>query len=150
MSVEVVFYHLLHQPLEAALPKLLLKCLERDWKVVVQTGSQERCNALDAHLWTFADDSFLPHGTRTDGYAEHQPIYLTAEQDNPNEADVRFLVDRAPPPPLNGYKRAIYMFDDNDQSAVQEARQRWKDAKAEGFDIAYWQQTPAGGWERKA
>lgn len=150
MSVEVVFYHLLHKPLEAALPQLLQKCLERDWKVVVQSGTQERCNALDAHLWTFADDSFLPHGTRADGFAEHQPIYLTAEQDNPNEADVRFLVDRAAPPPLGGYKRAIYMFDGNDDSAVQEARQRWKDAKAEGFEIAYWQQTAAGGWERKA
>jgi len=150
MSVEVVFYHLLHKPLEAALPQLLQKCLERDWKVVVQTGTQERCNALDAHLWTFADDSFLPHGTKADGYAEHQPIYLTPEQDNPNEADVRFLVDRATPPPLGSYKRAIYMFDGNDDSAVQEARQRWKEAKAEGFEIAYWQQTQAGGWERKA
>ncbi|MES0879256.1 DNA polymerase III subunit chi [Roseibium sp. SCP14] len=150
MSVEVVFYHLLHKPLETALPQLLHKCLERDWKVVVQTGTVERCNALDAHLWTFADDSFLPHGTKADGYAEHQPIYLTPEQDNPNEADVRFLVDRAVPPPLGGYKRAIYMFDGNDQEAVLEARQRWKEAKSEDFEIAYWQQTPAGGWERKA
>ncbi|KZM50329.1 DNA polymerase III subunit chi [Labrenzia sp. OB1] len=150
MTTEVVFYHLLHQPLEAALPKLLLKCLERDWKVVVQTGSEERCSALDAHLWTFADDSFLPHGTKADGHAEHQPIYLTAEQDNPNAAEVRFLVDRAPPPPLATYTRAIYMFDGNDQDAVQEARMRWKEAKNEGFEIAYWQQTQTGGWEKKA
>ncbi|WP_428642481.1 DNA polymerase III subunit chi [Roseibium sp.] len=150
MTTEVVFYHLLHKPLEAALPQLLLKCMERDWKVVVQTGTAERCNALDAHLWTFADDSFLPHGTKADGFAEHQPIYLTAEQDNPNGADVRFLVDRAAPPSLASYKRAIYIFDDNDQDAVREARERWKEAKAEGFEIAYWQQTQTGGWERKA
>ncbi|MDN3718917.1 DNA polymerase III subunit chi [Roseibium salinum] len=144
------FYHLLHKPLETALPQLLLKCLERSWKVVVQTGTEERCNALDAHLWTYADDSFLPHGTRADGYAEHQPIYLTAGDDNPNEADVRFLVDRAQPPPLSPYKRAIYIFDGNDQDAVQEARQRWKEAKDEGFEVAYWQQTQSGGWDRKA
>ncbi|MEP3670654.1 MAG: DNA polymerase III subunit chi, partial [Roseibium sp.] len=68
MSVEVVFYHLLHRPLESALPQLLQKCLERDWKVVVQTGTQERCNALDTHLWTFSDDGFLPHGTSADGH----------------------------------------------------------------------------------
>lgn len=150
MSVEVVFYHLMHKPLEAALPELLLKCIERDWNVVVQTGSPERCQALDAHLWTFSDESFLPHGTREDGFAEHQPIYLTAEQDNPNEADIRFMVDRAAPPPLGGYTRAIFMFDDRDQEAVAEARMRWKEAKAEGYQIAYWQQTQTGGWERKA
>ncbi|MTI42311.1 DNA polymerase III chi subunit [Roseibium hamelinense] len=150
MAVEVVFYHLLHKPLEAALPQLLAKCLERDWKVVVQTGSAERCAALDSHLWTYVDDSFLPHGTAADGYAEHQPIYLTFEQDNPNAADVRFMVDRADPPPLGGYKRAIFMFDGRDEEAVAEARMRWKAAKGEGFELAYWQQTEAGGWEKKA
>lgn len=150
MSVEVLFYHLMHQPLEAALPKLLLKCIERDWKVVVQTGSKERCRALDAHLWTFADESFLPHGTIEDGYAEEQPIYLTAEQDNPNSADVRFLVDRAVPPSLQDYQRAVYMFDGHDSEALAETRERWKEAKAEGFEVTYWQQTEQGGWERKA
>jgi len=150
MSVEVVFYHLLHKPLEQALPELLQKCLARDWKVVVQTGTEQRCAALDAHLWTYQDDSFLPHGTKDDGFAEHQPIYLTAGQDNPNAADVRFLVDRAAPPALDPYKRAIYMFDGNDQEAVAEARLRWKEAKTAGFQIAYWQQTEGGGWERKA
>lgn len=150
MSVEVLFYHLMSEPLEAALPKLLLKCLERDWKVVVQTGTPERCRALDAHLWTFADDSFLPHGTIDDGYAEQQPIFLTSTQDNPNNADVRFLVDRAKPPPLGGYKRAIYMFDGHDPEALAETRERWKEAKAAGFEVTYWQQTERGGWERKA
>lgn len=150
MSVEVLFYHLTHQSLEAALPRLLLKCLERDWTVVVQTGSPERCSALDAHLWTFSDDSFLPHGTRADGHAETQPIFLTSETDNPNAADVRFLVDRATPPPLGGYNRAVYMFDGNDVDALAETRVRWKEAKAEGFDVTYWKQTESGGWERKA
>ncbi|WP_150495495.1 DNA polymerase III subunit chi [Roseibium aquae] len=150
MPTEVLFYHLTHKPLEEALPQLLLKCLARDWRVVVQTGSAERCQALDAHLWTFADDSFLPHGTKQDGLAELQPVYLTAEQDNPNAAHVRFLVDGAAPPALASYERVIFMFDGRDQEAVAEARGHWKDAKAGGFDLTYWQQTPAGGWERKA
>ena len=150
MSIEVLFYHLMHQPLEAALPKLLLKCLDRDWKVVVQTGSLERCRALDSHLWTFQDDSFLPHGTIDDGFAEQQPIFLTSETDNPNQADVRFLVDRASPPPLEGYQRVVYMFDGHDSEALAETRLRWKEAKAAGFNVTYWQQTDTGGWERKA
>lgn len=150
MSVEVLFYHLMRQPLEAALPGLLLKCLERQWRVVVQCGSQERCAALDAHLWTFQDDSFLPHGTKTDGYSQHQPIYLTAEGDNPNHANVRFLVDRAVPPPLAAYERAVFMFDGNDPDALDEARQQWKQAKGNGHQVTYWQQTPNGGWEQKA
>ncbi len=147
---EVLFYQLSKFPLERALPKMLEKCLERDWKVTVQFGTEERCDAIDAYLWTYSDDGFLPHGTKKEGYPEHQPIYLTAEQDNPNEAIVRFLVDRAPLPDPTQYKRVVYMFDGNDQEALQEARQRWKDVKDSDHELTYWAQTDSGGWERKA
>jgi DNA polymerase-3 subunit chi len=59
---EVLFYHLQAQPVERVLPVLLEKSLERGWRVVVQSPSEERVDALDAYLWTFQEDSFLPHG----------------------------------------------------------------------------------------
>ena len=49
---EVLFYHLQSMSLENVLPPLLEKSLERGWRVVVQSTSQERTDALDAHLWT--------------------------------------------------------------------------------------------------
>ena len=150
MSVEVLFYHLQQQRLEDALPALLMKCLERDWRVVVQAGSQERCTALDSHLWTFSETAFLPHGTHADGHIEDQPIFLTSEPENPNGANIRFLVDRAAPPALDEYQRAIFMFDGNDPDALADARLRWKEARQNGFDATYWQQSPSGGWQRKA
>jgi DNA polymerase-3 subunit chi len=60
---EILFYHLQRQPLERVLPSLLEKSLERGWRVVVQAGSEERAEVLDAHLWTFGDNRFLPHAT---------------------------------------------------------------------------------------
>ena len=60
---EVLFYHLQNMSLESVLPPLLEKSLERGWRVVVQSTSQERTEALDAHLWTYRDNSFLPHAT---------------------------------------------------------------------------------------
>lgn len=74
---EVLFYQLDHQPLDKVLPGLLQKTLERGWRAVVQAGSEERIEALDALLWTYADDSFLPHGTARDGAADRQPVFLT-------------------------------------------------------------------------
>jgi hypothetical protein len=88
---EVLFYHLQNMPLESVLPPLLEKSLERGWRVVVQATSQERADALDAHLWTYRDDSFLPHTTWRSGDAQHQPIVLVVEEGNPNRANVRFL-----------------------------------------------------------
>jgi DNA polymerase III subunit chi len=147
---EVLFYHLEHQPLERVLPSLVEKTLERGWRAVIQAGSEERLEALDTLLWTYKDDSFLPHGTKKDGHAELQPVYLTTGDDNPNGATVRFLVDGAAAADFAGYARLVYLFDGHEPQAVEQARAEWKRAKAAGCAVTYWQQSESGRWEKKA
>lgn len=147
---EIFFYHLTESTLEDALPALVEKSLARGWKVVVQTGSDERRDALDAHLWTFRDDSFVAHACETDPYAAEQPVVLTTSDANANNASVRFLVDGASVPPLEGYERAIFMFDGHDQEQLEAARANWRGLKAAGHSVAYWQQTADRRWEKKA
>jgi DNA polymerase-3 subunit chi len=147
---EVLFYQLERQPLDKVLPGLLEKTLERGWRAVVQAGGAERLEALDALLWTYADDSFLPHGTARDGFAERQPVFLTTGEDNPNGAAVRFLVDGAECGGLGGYARVVYLFDGRDGDALAQARRQWKAAKAEGLAVTYWQQDERGRWQKKA
>ena len=147
---EVLFYHLTESTLEKALPTLLEKSIGRGWRAVVQAGSEERRDALDQHLWLYRDDSFLPHGADHEPHAEEQPIILTAGPANPNGAQIRFLVDGAPPPPLDGYERAVFLFDGNDDGQLEGARTHWKALKGHGHDVTYLQQAPDGRWERKA
>ncbi len=148
--MEVLFYHLQRQPLEQVLPKLLEVTLSRGWRAIVQTGSEERAAALNAHLWNFRDDAFLPHGNAADGDADMQPIYLTHTPENPNGANVLFLVDGAAVEGVDGYDRTVLMYDGGDEMAVDAARRDWKQVKDAGFDCTYWQQTPEGRWENKA
>ncbi len=147
---EVLFSHLTESTLEDALPALLERSLDRGWRAVVQTGSEERRDSLDAHLWTWRDDSFLAHGTEHDQHAAHQPVLLTTGTANPNGAQIRFIVDGAEPPPLSAYERAVFMFDGHDSFQLEQARAHWKVMKAEGHAVTYWQQTPEKRWERKA
>ena len=147
---EVLFYHLEHQPLERVLPSLVERTLERGWRAVVQAGSEERVEALDTLLWTYRDETFLPHGTRRDGNVDQQPIYLTAQADNPNGATVRFLVDGAETDDFVAYARLVYLFEGRDASAVAKAREQWTRAKSAGCDVTYWQQSPEGRWVKKA
>ena len=147
---EVLFYHLEHQPLERVLPALVERTLERGWRAVVQAGSDERVEALDTLLWTYREESFLPHGTKRDGNPTQQPVYLTMLEENPNGATVRFLVDGAEIPDLTAYARIVYMFEGRDAAAVARAREQWKGAKAAGCEVTYWQQSPEGRWEKKA
>lgn len=150
IETEVLFYHLERQSLEQVLPSLLEKTVARGWRAVVQAGSEERLEALDLALWTYRDDSFLPHGRRSDGYSELQPIYLTTEDDTPNGAGVRFLVDGATVSAFEGFVRIVFLFDGRDREALEHARAQWKAAKAAGCTVTYWQQNGDGRWERKA
>jgi len=147
---EVLFYHLTESTLEDSLPGLLERSVGRGWRAVVQAGSEDRRDALDAHLWTFRDDSFLAHATDREPYPAEQPILLTTGEGNPNGANIRFLVDGAVPPDLSGYDRAVFLFDGHDSGQVESAREQWKAMKAGGHAVTYWQQTADRRWERKA
>ncbi|MGI9405994.1 MAG: DNA polymerase III subunit chi [Hyphomicrobiaceae bacterium] len=146
---EVWFYHLERQRLEDVLPNLLDKTRQRGWRAVVQTGSEERRDALNDLLWTFSEASFLAHGTAHDGSSEMQPIYLTCVPENPNGAEVQFLVDEADADDPAGYARSIFLFDGHDEQAVADARTAWKSARDAGCDVTYWQQSVQGKWEKK-
>jgi DNA polymerase-3 subunit chi len=146
---EVWFYHLERTGLEQALPELLEKTLARGWKAIVRTPEPQRVEHLDGWLWSYRDESFLPHAPAAEPSAARQPILLTTEFDNPNGADALFLIDGAEPGELGGYTRCVVLFDGADQAQVLNARRQWTAVKGQGFAVSYWKQQ-ARGWEKTA
>jgi DNA polymerase-3 subunit chi len=144
------FYHLQNTKLEEVLPTLLEKAYGSKKNTVVKIGNEERVDFLNGLLWTYSDTSFLPHGSKKDGAAEMQPIWLTSRNENPNKADFLFLVDGAKidPDNIKNFERVFYIFDGNDNDAVTQARSFWKEVKNMEIDIFYWQQNN-GTWQQK-
>src|SRR5690606_12200344 len=101
-----------------------------------QASSEEQADALDAHLWTYREDSFLPHATWRVADANDHPIILAVAESNPNQAQIRFLIDSASlPADSEQYERVVLMFNGNDDEAVAGARGAWKEGKAKGFEV---------------
>lgn len=146
---DIAFYHLQGSTLESALPKLLEKTLEAGKRAVVMAGSEARVEALNGVLWTYDQDSWLPHGSPRDGNAEAQPVWLTTDDENPNGASFLFLTDGATSEYVGDYERCFELFDGNDPAAVEAARGRWSGYKDAGHTLTYWQQSEAGRWEEK-
>jgi DNA polymerase III subunit chi len=144
---EIGFYHLQRTALEPALGKLLEKVLASGQRAVVQASSAERVEALSRFLWTADPAGFLPHGSRADGEAERQPIWLTERAEVPNAATVLILVDGAEAEPPPGIARCLYMFDGNDPEAVEQARAQWRAWRERGATVTYWQQGEHG-WRK--
>ena len=148
-ATEVWFYHLERTSLEQALPELLEKTLQKGWKALVRLREADRLQRLDSWLWTYRDESFLPHAPDDEVGAERQPILLTMGFENANNADALFLVDGAEPGELAGYVRCVVLFDGADEAQLAVARAQWSAVKATGVSVSYWKQQ-ARGWEKQA
>jgi DNA polymerase-3 subunit chi len=147
---EFRFHHLERRRIDQALPELLEAALAEGLRVVVQTGSPEQTDALNDRLWTYADSSFLPHGSARDGDPEAQPIYLTDQEDNPNGAQLRVALPGVDATRFAGagYSRVLLLFDGRDEDAKAEARRQWTRIKAAGEPLGYWREGDDGGWEK--
>lgn len=145
--MEYWFYHLEQTTLESALPSLLEKTLEKGWRARVQTGNPDRLGELDSYLWTYRDDSFLPHGRDDQPGADAHPIVLSVKPMQTQE-DILFLLDSAEPGPTPGVKRCITMVDSRNPDGADIARARWKSAKARGETVSYWRQNNSGNWQK--
>ncbi|WP_349261841.1 DNA polymerase III subunit chi [Geminicoccus sp.] len=145
---EVGFYHLTRSSLEEALPRLLEKAHAAGMRILLRAGSRERVDALDRHLWVYRPDSWLPHGTRADGNAPLQPIWLTEQVENPNGATLLVLVDQAADDDLASFARVLDLFDGGNEDEVAAARSRWRARREAGHRLVYWRQTERGAWEK--
>jgi len=133
------------------LPGLVERSLERGWRVVLQFASQASLEVLDVKLWTFSDESFIPHSGDMDEFAQLQPVFLTLDaQANPNAAQIRFCLEGASCPDFQTYQRLVIMFDGHDEVQLEQARNQWREFKAMEADVTYWQQNAQRGWEKKS
>jgi DNA polymerase-3 subunit chi len=141
------FYHIDQTSVPEAVAPLVEKCLERGWRVVI-AGGEETLAVLDRHLWTWRDDSFLPHG-RDGSEAARQPVLLSREARPVNGARAAILLDGTTAE-VGAFERAIVVFDGGDSEVRGAARRQYRLASEQGARVRYFQQDAAGGWREKA
>lgn len=152
---EVRFYHLTERSLEAVLPVMLERCLSRGWRAVIRGGDPARLDALDRHLWTYREESFLPHGRAgsAPGQPQDHPIWLTSDPGGADgaRADALFLIDGAAfePAALAPLETAAIIFDGQDVAAVERARGDWRRVVGAGLKAVYWAEDN-GSWSKRA
>ncbi len=151
---EILFYCLERKSVEDILPGLLERTIERGWRAVVRVDSTERLSALDLHLWSYSEQSFLAHGTAQTGYASRQPIYLTTDDENPNGASVLFLAGGELPVQWDGgyfagFNRVVVIFDGQNSETAGAAQVSWRNAQTSGHKAALWRQSPSGKWQEQ-
>lgn len=162
------FYHIAGETpaaADAVLPPLLEKARQAGLQVLLVCPSEGRATRLDETLWTYADDSFLPHTlaeAETSATQARAPVLL-ATPDHPisdlargrlaiilagAEAAFPALLGAAPEQGAEqGNDKLFYLFHAA-PPVLENARAHWKAHKSGGHALEYWQET-AGKWQKK-
>lgn len=143
------FYHLVSTTLSESLPRLMEKAHGSGSACLIRAADKSLIDEIDKSLWTYKNDSFLPHCADHDENADHNPIVITSTENNPNKATILMMLDGAYDKDIDQYDRVLFMFNGNQEDTIKDARKRWKDYTASGHECTYWQQTETGGWQKK-
>ncbi len=146
---DIRFYHIQKKTPESVVFELAERALARGHKILIRLRDENDARRLDEFLWTAKPDSFLPHGAAADGSAGRQPVYLTATNDNPNSADVVFLMPGCETGGIDGFTLCCDILDGRDGEQIAAARARYRYWKAQAHNLSYWQQSDSGKWEQK-
>ncbi|KPF80318.1 hypothetical protein IP88_00660 [alpha proteobacterium AAP81b] len=142
----VNFYQLATRGAEAVLPALAVKAMDAGHRIVVRAEAAQLA-LLDAALWRFAADSFVPHGIDTalgPERAARQPLLLSeASLPAANGADCLIQVGGDLPDDLGGLARALFLFD---AEGTEVARARWR--RLGEVTRVYWREGEGGRFEK--
>jgi len=146
--MQVDFYHLTQVPLERALPQIAEKIRATGGRLVIVASDAAQRARLDQLLWTWAPESFLPHGQAGGDDDARQPVLIAATPEAANGARHIALVDGIWRDEALDFDRAFHFFD---EERIADARAAWKRlADREGVERNYWKQNDSGRWEKAA
>lgn len=114
--------------------QLLEKAYAAQKQVYVHTNSREEAERLDALLWTYRDDSFVPHNLYVEN-EEFPPLVQIGWNDNQRQEGL-LLINLAKDIPSSHqqFKEMIEIVF-ADPVVQQLARTRYKQYRDQGFDI---------------
>jgi len=147
---EIRFYHLQKQSLDQALPLILEKAYEAGHRSIVKMQDSKEAERMSAHLWSYKQNSFLPHGAHKDGNSAVQPIWIGHSDENPNEAKTLILTQGQTSEITGDYDLVCEMLNGHSDRDINAARERWKKYQDSGYETTYWFQNENGGWTKKA
>ncbi|KTD08702.1 DNA polymerase III subunit chi [Legionella jamestowniensis] len=127
-AIRVDFY-LLNSQDEAARWLLACRLLEKAYlrghRVFVHCESQKDAHELDELLWTFKDNSFIPHNLQGEGPEPPPPIQIGYQAEPRGYSDILLNLNSTIPEFYKRFKRVMEIVV-NDETAKELSRKHYK------------------------
>lgn len=146
---ELWFYHLTRSRMEQVLPMLVERALAHGWRVAIRVDEAAMVTRVDDLLWQAAPpERFLPHGLALAANAAAHPVVIGQGDVAVNQPDYLIALGGAAiaPEDCAALRRAVLLFDGQDEAALNAARAHWRAFVEAGISLQYWSQE-SGTWQ---
>lgn len=115
--------------------KIIARAYREGFRVFINTNNTEETKTLDDLLWTFSDESFIPHSLANDATTAEAPNLLVqiGETNPPLESDIVIHFHEAAPHRFNQLKRLIEIVPVDNEAWSATAREHYKALKQAGI-----------------
>ena len=136
MSAEIVFIVLNSAVKSRIVCDLAEKCYLNNQRVVIYMKSEEDCKEIDSLLWTWKQQSFIPHKCLESlSVSQNEPIVLTTSIESVADYDTVLLVDPLPMETVSQFSTVIEFAEKYDTQGIELSRKRYKLYKDQNFNI---------------
>ena len=148
---QIIFYSTAPLQVEKTLFALLEKSLEKGNKSLLLFKDKEKCLSINEQLWTYKQNSFLPHISEDDQIYDNidVPVYLSTKNENPFKAELLFSIDGFLPDNIDHFERVIIIIDVNDELLNEKYKNYYLDINKNFEDIVFYKSNDNGKWIEK-
>ncbi len=148
---QIIFYSTAPFQVEKTLFTLLEKSLEKGNKSLLLFKDKEKCLSINEQLWTYKQNSFLPHISEDDQIYDNIdiPVYLSTKNENPFKAELLFSIDGFLPDNIDHFERVIIIIDVNDELLNEKYKNYYLDINKNFEDIVFYKSDDNGKWIEK-
>ena len=91
---QISFYQTKEDLMDKTIFTLVEKCYQANSKLLILMQSSQEVEHVNKLLWTFSQKKFIPHGSNIDPLPEKQPIYISDQLENLNEAKILLIINQ--------------------------------------------------------
>ena len=139
-----VDFYILQDQSERSIWQFCCRLTEKAWRlgnnVQIRTNSEEETRQLDDLMWTYSDESFLPHARqdeKTDSADIPAPIIL-GHATNDTPCDLLINLASSSPEQIEQYPRIVEILNEN-ETIKQLGRERYSKYKQSGCTVQHHQ-----------
>ena len=134
------FYNSSHRNVVADVSWLIEKLFKEKNRILVCCKDQETVEVIDAFLWTYKEDEFIPHSIATKEKNSGYPILITTDIHGDYDHNVLLALSGVliEEKDWRKFSKAYYFFDDQENKEKENAREMWKSFLALNIVCKYW------------